>query len=35
VTFDLSDEAEAFGVELQTLLDAVLPYQAGVDPACR
>lgn len=35
MTFNLSDEAEAFGVELQTLLDAVLPYQAGVDPALR
>jgi hypothetical protein len=35
VTFNLSDEAETFGEELQGLLDAVLPYQDGVDPARR
>lgn len=35
MTLDLEAEAKKFGDELQQLLDAVLPYQAGVDPLRR
>jgi hypothetical protein len=35
VTLDLQQEAGHFGQELQELLDSVLPYQPGVDPATR
>jgi hypothetical protein len=35
VSLDLEAEAGRFGEELQQLLDAVLPYQVGVDQALR
>lgn len=35
MSLDLEAEAGKFGEELQLLLDAVLPYQAGDDPARR
>jgi hypothetical protein len=35
VSLDLAAEAGHFGDELQELLDAVLPYQLGIDPSLR